>query len=222
MKDNLTEIVFILDQSGSMASLRDDTIGGYNSYIEDQKKEKGEAYLTTVLFDDRYVLLHDHVNLQNVKPITHADYCPTGCTALMDAVGRTINSVGQRLANTPEEERPAHVIFVITTDGYENASKEFTRNQVKKMIEHQQEKYAWQFIFIGAGIDAYAEAESIGLGGYHTMSVSKSSFGAQSMYSSVTFASSAIRGAGGGGGGATLDSLGDSWKTGDLGNEENR
>lgn len=213
MKDNLTEIVFILDQSGSMWGLRDDTIGGYNTYVEDQKKHDGEAFLTTVLFDDHYVLLHDHVNIQDVKPITHDEYQPYGTTALMDAVGKTINYVGQRLSNTPEEERPAHVIFVITTDGYENASCEYTRAQVKQMIEHQQEKYSWQFIFVGAGIDAYAEAESIGLGGYHTMSVSKSSAGAQSMYSSVSFASNAIRGA------ATLDSLGNSWKTGDVTNE---
>ena len=217
MKDNLTEIVFILDQSGSMDSLRDDTIGGYNSYIEDQKKEDGEAYLTTILFDHRYELLHDHVNIQDVAPITTKEYRPGGTTALMDAVGRTINSVGQRLANTPEEERPAHVIFVITTDGYENASREFTREQVKRMIKHQQEKYSWQFIFIGAGIDAYAEAESIGLGGYHTMSVSKSSAGAQSMFNSVTVASKAIRSTNTSY--ATLDSLGNSWKTGDLGND---
>lgn len=221
MKENLTEIIFILDRSGSMASLVDDTIGGYNAYITSQQKEPGEAYLTTVLFDDRYTLLHDHVNIQEVKPLTNNEYFPAGCTALMDAIGRTINSVGERLSNTPEEERPAHVIFVITTDGYENSSHEFTKEQVKQMIRHQEEKYSWQFIFIGAGIDAYAEAESIGLGGSHAMSVSKSSFGAQSMYSSVTFASSAIRGAGGGGG-ATLDSLGNSWKTGDIGNGENQ
>ena len=213
MKDNLTEIVFILDQSGSMWGLRDDTIGGYNTYVEDQKKQDGEAYLTTVLFDDHYVLLHDHVNIQNVKPINHDEYHPNGTTALMDAVGKTINYVGQRLSNTPEEERPAHVIFVITTDGYENASCEYTRSQVKQMIEHQQEKYSWQFIFVGAGIDAYTEAQSIGLGGYHAMSVSKSSVGTASMYSSVAFASNAIRSA------ATLDSLGDSWKTGDVTNE---
>ncbi len=213
MKENLTEIIFILDRSGSMASLVDDTIGGYNAYITSQQKEPGEAYLTTVLFDDKYALLHDHVNIQEVKPLTNKEYFPAGCTALMDAIGRTINSVGERLSNTPEEERPAHVIFVITTDGYENSSHEFTKEQVKQMIRHQEEKYSWQFIFIGAGIDAYAEAESIGLGGCHAMSVSKSSFGAQSMYNSVTVASSAIRSTTT----ATLDSLGDSWKTGDLG-----
>lgn len=211
MKDNLTEIVFILDESGSMSSLRDDTIGGFNSYIEDQKKEPGEAYLTTVCFDNEYRLVHDHVNLAAVKPLTYKDYSPRGLTALMDAVGRTINSVGQRLANTPEEERPAHVVFVITTDGYENDSQEFTREQVKRMIEHQQEKYSWQFIFIGAGIDAYSEAESIGLGSYHTMSVSKSDIGTKNLFNSVTVATSAVRNC------VTLDSLGNSWKSGDAG-----
>lgn len=216
MKNNLTEIIFILDQSGSMTDLTNDTIGGYNSYVEGQQQGPGEAYLTTILFDDRYIVLHDHVNIQDVPPLTSYEYSPLGTTALMDAVGKTINSVGQRLADTPEEKRPAHVIFVITTDGYENASKEFTREQIKKMIEHQQEKYSWQFIFIGAGIDAYAEAESIGLGGYHTMSVSKSSTGAQSTFHSVTIASNAVRSH------ATLDSLGDSWKTGDLGNDMQR
>ena len=212
MKENLTEIVFILDESGSMSSLRDDTIGGFNSYVEDQKKEPGEAYLTTVCFDDEYRLIHDHVNLQDVAPLSHKDYSPRGCTALMDAVGRTINSVGARLAATPEEERPSHVIFVITTDGYENASKEFTRSQVKKMIEHQQSKYSWQFIFIGAGIDAYSEAESIGIGGMCTMSASKSSKGVVDTYYSVSNATTMVRSL------CTTDGLtDDSWKVGDLG-----
>lgn len=210
MKDNLTEIVFILDKSGSMGRLRSDTIGGYNTYIEDQKKEPGEAFLTTVLFDDKYVLLHDHVDLKEVQPLTERDYRPGGCTALMDAIGKTINSVGQRMANAPEEERPAHVIFVITTDGYENASKEFDRAKVKAMIEHQQSKYSWTFLFLGAGIDAYSEAESIGIGGVYTMSVQASKVGTDNLYKSVTFASNAVRRS------ATLDGL--DWKVGDVGN----
>lgn len=213
MKENLTEIVFILDESGSMQSLANDTIGGFNSYVEEQKKEPGEAYMTTVLFDDRYIVLHDHVNIQDVPPLTRREYSPLGMTALMDAIGKTINSVGQRLSSTPEEERPAHVIFVITTDGYENDSKEFTRAKVKEMIEHQQTKYSWQFLFLGAGIDAYQEAESIGIGGVHTMSASHSSFGAQSIYTSVSNASKAVRSSY-----CVTDCLKDeSWKTGDLG-----
>lgn len=213
MKENLTEIVFILDESGSMGSLEHETIAGFNSYIQEQKNCPGEAYLTTVLFDDRYIVLHDHVNIQNVPPLTKNEYSPCGMTALMDAIGKTINSVGQRLANTPEEERPAHVIFVITTDGYENASQEFSREQVKRMIEHQQNKYSWQFLFLGAGIDAYREASSIGIGGVHTMSVTANKEGTQNVYCSVSNASKAIRSS------CTLDSLTDnSWKVGDLGN----
>ena len=209
MKENLTEIVFILDESGSMQPLTDDTIGGFNSYVEEQKKEPGEAYLTTVLFDDRYIILHDHINLKDVPSLTDHEYRPTGMTALMDAIGKTINNVGHRLANTPEEERPSHVIFVITTDGYENASREFTRTQVKRMIEHQQEKYSWQFLFLGAGIDAYKEASSIGIGGVHTMSVTADSIGTQNVYCSVSNASKSIR---------SSNSIADEkWKIGDLG-----
>ena len=212
MKENLTEIVFILDESGSMQPLASDTIGGFNAYVEQQKQEPGEAYLTTVLFDDRYTILHDHINIQDVPPLTSADYSPLGMTALMDAIGKTINAVGHRLANTPEAERPAHVIFVITTDGYENASKEFDREQVKRMIQHQQEKYSWQFLFLGAGIDAYKEASSIGIGGVHTMSVRSDSAGTRNMYCSVANASTAIRTS------CTLDALTDeSWKVGDVG-----
>lgn len=213
MKENLTEIVFILDQSGSMTSLADDTIGGYNSYVKEQQREPGEAYLTTVLFDDRYIVLHDHVNIQDVPPLTSHEYSPMGMTALMDAIGKTINSVGQRLANTPEEERPAHVIFVITTDGYENDSQEFTRTQIKEMIEHQQQKYSWQFLFLGAGIDAYQEASSIGIGGAHAMSVTADVQGTSSMFYSVTNASKTIRSST-----ATTDCLADEkWKIGDVG-----
>ena len=196
MKDNLTEIVFLLDQSGSMWDLRDDTIGGYNAFVSDQQKEPSDAYLTTILFDDHYIVLHDHIDIQNVPALTRNHYDPCGCTALLDAVGRAINDVGQRLANTPEAERPAHVIFVITTDGYENSSTHFTREQIKSMIEHQQNKYSWQFIFIGAGIDAFQEASSIGIDGAHSMSVSADRIGTQTLYSSVSTAASMARASG--------------------------
>lgn len=211
MKDNLTEIVFILDESGSMSRLTDDTIGGYNSFVKEQKNQSGEAYLTTVLFDDRYIVLHDHINIHEVPELTWQEYKPLGLTALMDAIGRTINNVGERLANTPEEDRPSHVVFVITTDGCENASQEYTKEKVKEMIEHQQTKYSWEFMFLGAGIDAYEEAASIGLNNAHVMSVASSSDGINNMYASVTYATNAVRSC------ATLDSLGDSWKTGDVG-----
>lgn len=212
MKENLTEIVFILDKSGSMEHLTDDTIGGYNAYIKSQQEEEGEAYLTTVLFSHEHYYLHDHVNIKDVQPITRSEYFTSGCTALLDTIGDTIARVGYRLSNTPEEERPSHVIFVITTDGYENASQEYTRDQVKKMIQHQQEKYSWEFLFLGAGIDAYQEAESIGIGGLHAMSVTPDSLGTANVYCSVANASKSIRNA------CTTDSLkDDSWKVGDVG-----
>ena len=166
-----------------------------------------------MLFDDTYKILHDHIDIHQVPPLTEKDYAPGGCTALMDAIGRTINNVGQRLANTPEEERPSHVIFVITTDGYENASREFSRGKIKNMIEHQQEKYSWQFLFLGAGIDAYHEAESIGIGGVHTMSVTSDVQGTSNMFYSVSNASKAVRSSV-----CVTDCLTDEkWKTGDLG-----
>lgn len=196
MNNNLTEIVYILDMSGSMHGLEQDTIGGYNAFIREQKELEGEAYMTTVLFDDRYILLHDHVNLRDVPEITSLEYRPMGMTAMMDAIGKTINSVGRRLASTPEEERPHKVIFMIMTDGYENASKEFTRGGIKNMIEHQQSIYSWEFIFVGAGIDAYAEAASIGIADLNTMSVTADAFGGGgggSAYCAMTCAATSIR-----------------------------
>lgn len=163
MKKNLTEIVFILDRSGSMSGLEQDTIGGFNSIIEKQKEEDGEAYVTTVLFDHEYKLLHDHVNLAEIQPMTNDDYSPRGMTALYDAIGLTINSIGARLSDAPEEERPEKVIIVITTDGHENASKEFSTSRIKEMIEHQQSKYSWTFMFLGANIDSVTEASAIGI-----------------------------------------------------------
>ena len=163
MNNNLTEIVFILDRSGSMQTLTDDTIGGFNSFIEKQKKEPGDAILTTVLFDDQYEVLHDGVNLKDVKPLTREDYYARGMTAMMDAIGRTINTVDARIQKTPEQYRPGKVIFVITTDGYENASMEFNRARIKEMIQRQTAKYDWQFLFLGANMDAVSEAGTFGV-----------------------------------------------------------
>ena len=163
MRENLTEMVFVLDRSGSMSGLAADTIGGFNELIEKQKKIEGDAYVTTVLFDHEYEVLHDHVALGEVAPLTDKEYFARGSTALLDAVGRTINAVGARLAATPEEERPEHVVFVITTDGMENASREYTAKQVREMVEHQQQKYSWQFVFLGANMDAVSEARNLGI-----------------------------------------------------------
>ena len=194
MKKNLTEMVFILDRSGSMHSLTDDTIGGFNSMIEKQKKEEGEAYVTTVLFNSKHNLLHDHVNIKDIEPITNKEYSASGNTALLDAVGDTINSIGNRLNNTPEGERPEKVIFVITTDGQENASREFTKNTVKEMIEHQQEKYSWLFIFLGANIDAVSEASNLGINTEYARTYTASSVGTDSLYASVSNAITYARG----------------------------
>lgn len=203
MKKNLTEIVFVLDRSGSMENLTNDTIGGFNSFIEEQKKEKGKALLTTVLFDDKYEILHDGINLKDVQPLTNKDYFARGMTALFDAVGKTINTVGERLAKTDEAERPSKIIFVITTDGYENSSKEFTRDKIKEMITHQTDKYNWQFLFLGANMDATQEAEGIGIKGMYAANYTANDWGTQSVYSTLTSTVSAVRS------GAVLD---ETWK----------
>lgn len=163
MKKDLTELVFILDRSGSMSGLESDTIGGYNAMLEKQKKEPGEAVITTVLFDDEYELLHDRINLRGIAPMTDKEYYVRGSTALLDAVGKTINKIGNAQKHTAEDERAEHVLFVITTDGMENASREFNYEKVRRMIEHQKNKYGWEFLFLGANIDAVAAAESFGI-----------------------------------------------------------
>ncbi len=163
MKKGLTELVFILDRSGSMSGLESDTIGGYNALLEKQKREAGEAVITTVLFDDRYELLHDRINIRGIAPITDREYYVRGTTALLDAVGKTINKLVNVQRHTAEDERAEHVMFVITTDGLENASREYSYAQVRRMIEQQKSKYGWEFIFLGANIDAAETAERFGI-----------------------------------------------------------
>lgn len=163
MKSDLTEIIFVLDRSGSMNGLENDTIGGYNSFLKIQRETQGGAKVTTVLFDDEYIKLHDRVDINNVKPITEKEYFARGTTALLDAIGKTIADLGVTLRDTQEEERPSKIIFVIITDGNENASREFTYKKVNEMISRQQNKYNWEFIFLGANIDATAEAENLGI-----------------------------------------------------------
>lgn len=163
MNKNLTEIVYILDRSGSMSGLEKDTIGGYNSFLEKQKKEDGDAVVTTVLFDDKYDMVHDHVDIKKVKPLTNKEYFARGMTALLDAIGKTINNVGNRHKYALDSEVPGKTIVVITTDGFENASREFTSDKVKSMIEHQKKKYGWEFLFLGANIDAVETAKNFGI-----------------------------------------------------------
>ena len=182
MRENLTEMVFVLDRSGSMRNLTADTIGGFNELIEKQKKLEGDAYVTTVLFDHEYEVLHDHVALKDVAPLTDREYFARGSTALLDAVGRTINTVGARLAAAPEEERPEHVVFVITTDGMENASREYTAKQVREMVEHQQQKYSWQFVFLGANMDAVSEAGKLGISAKYAANFAPTGRGVNRMY----------------------------------------
>lgn len=164
MKKGLTELVFILDRSGSMCGLESDTIGGYNAMLDKQKGEPGEAIVTTVLFDDRYELLHDRINLCGIKPLTSKEYYTRGTTALLDAIGKTINKIVNVQRNTGEDEQAENIIFVITTDGMENASKEYSYEKVHELIEHQKSRYGWEFIFLGANIDAEDTAERFGIG----------------------------------------------------------
>lgn len=163
MNKNLTEIVYILDRSGSMSGLAKDTIGGYNSFLENQKKEEGEAVVTTVLFDNNYDMVHDHVDIKKVQPLTSKEYFARGTTALLDAIGKTINHIGNRHKYALDSEVPGKTIVVITTDGFENASREFNYDKIKSMIEHQKEKYGWEFLFLGANIDAVKTANQFGI-----------------------------------------------------------
>ena len=163
MKKNLTEIVFILDRSGSMSGLEQDTIGGFNSLIEKQKKEDGEAYISTVLFDHISEVLHDRVDLKKIKPMTEDEYYVRGSTALLDAVGGAINHIGNVHKYARKEDVPEKTIFVIMTDGYENASTNYRYNEIRRMIARQKKKYGWKFMFLGANIDAVSEARKFGV-----------------------------------------------------------
>lgn len=164
MKQGLTELVFILDKSGSMSGLEKDTIGGYNSMLEKQKAVDGECLITTVLFDNTYELLHDRIDIRAVSPITEKEYRVGGSTALLDAVGRTINKIGNAQKHTVDAYRAEKVMFVIITDGEENSSREYSSDKVKAQIERQKERYGWEFIFLGANIDAVQTAKRFGIG----------------------------------------------------------
>lgn len=184
MNRNLTEIIFLLDRSGSMAGLESDTIGGFNAFIEKQRKLEGDTIVTAVLFDDKYQVLYNGVECKDVK-LTDKEYYVRGCTALLDAVGKTILNVGFRLSQVREDERPSKVIFVITTDGLENASCEFTYSKIKELIKYHQDKYNWEFIFFGANIDSAKEADSIGINEDNAYNFEASEKGVKIMYDVV-------------------------------------
>lgn len=193
MMKNLTEIVFILDRSGSMAGLEDDTIGGFNAMIEKQKNEEGEAYVSTILFDNYIEVIHDRVDIRKVRPMTRRDYYVRGCTALLDAVGRTIRHIGNVHKYAREEDRPEKTLFVITTDGMENASREYSYERVRRMIEHEKKKYGWEFIFLGANIDAAREAARFGITEDRAVNYHADSVGTAVIYEAVSEAVCNVR-----------------------------
>jgi uncharacterized protein YegL len=163
MQKGLTELVFILDKSGSMSGLEADTIGGFNAMLKKQKAVEGACHITTVLFDNSYELLHDRIDIRAVSPMTEREYRVGGSTALIDAIGKTIRKIASALAHTAEDFRAEKVMFVIITDGAENASREYTAEKVRAMIEHQKAEYGWEFIFLGANIDAVETAGRFGI-----------------------------------------------------------
>ena len=193
MKKNLTELVFILDRSGSMSGLESDTIGGFNAMIEKQKKEAGEALVSTVLFDHESLVLHDRVPLEKVEAMTDRDYQVRGCTALIDAIGGAIHHIGNIHKYARVEDIPEKTLFVITTDGMENASKRYTAEKVREMIKRQQEKYGWEFLFLGANIDAVSTAARFGIGEEHAVTFHSDHAGTALNYETVSDAVCSFR-----------------------------
>lgn len=193
MKNNITELIFILDRSGSMSGLESDTIGGFNAMIEKQKKHDGECYVSTVLFDNISEVLHDRIRLSDIRPMTDKDYTVRGCTALLDAIGGAIHHIGNIHKYARPEDVPEHTMFVITTDGMENASHRYNSEQVKQMIERQKEKYGWEFIFLGANIDAVSTAASFGISRDKAVNYVADGQGTGVMYDSVADAVCCMR-----------------------------
>lgn len=185
MKDDATDISIVLDRSGSMDSVRSDTIGGFNTFIKEQKVIPGSAKLTLAQFDHEYEIVHDGKNIADVPDLTTETFVPRGNTALFDAIGRTIIATGKRLATIPEQDRPARVVFVIVTDGQENSSHEFTGAKVLEMITHQREAYKWQFVFLGANQDAIKAAGSIGIAAGSSLTYAANSVGTKSAFLSA-------------------------------------
>ena len=193
IKNGITELVFILDRSGSMSGLESDTIGGFNAMIDKQKKQDGECYVSTVLFDNVSEVLHDRVKLADIKPMTENEYTVRGCTALIDAIGGAIHHIGNVHKYARNEDVPEHTVFVITTDGMENASCKYSSDKVKRMIERQKEQYGWEFLFIGANIDAVETAAQYGIDRDRAVNYNADEVGTQILYESVSAVVGSVR-----------------------------
>ena len=193
MKNNITELVFILDRSGSMAGFEADTIGGFNATIEKQKKQDGKVYVSTVLFDNESKVIHDRVDISEIKPMTCEEYQVGGCTALLDAIGGAIHHIGNVHKYARAEDVPEHTIFIITTDGMENASYRYSSREIKEKIQRQTEKYGWDFIFLAANIDAVETAERIGIRRERAANYRQTKKGVEKSYFAMSEAITAVR-----------------------------
>lgn len=196
MKENATDITVLLDRSGSMSSLRNDTIGGVNTFLAEQKAQPGEATVTLIQFDHEYQQVYDALPVKLVLPLTVKTYVPRGGTALLDAIGRAVTETGVRLAALPEDSRPMQVIFLIQTDGQENASRVYTSARIKDMITHQRDKYAWEFVFLGANQDAFLTAESYGMSAGNAQKYAASAAGTNQVWAAASAGMSNYRSAG--------------------------
>ncbi len=203
MKKDLTELIFILDRSGSMEGLESDTIGGYNAMLKEQKENEGDAVITTVLFDDEIELLHDRMDIKGIRPITEKEYFVRGTTALLDAMGIAMQKIINVQRNTTDELKAEKVLFIITTDGQENASREYGYGQIKAMIEKQKRDYNWEFIFLGANIDAAKEAAKFGIAEDRVAQFHNDAAGIEMNYASVSEAITELR---------SSKSMSSSWK----------
>ena len=193
MKNNITEIVFILDRSGSMSGFEADTIGGFNATIEKQKEQDGKVYVSTVLFDNISEVIHDRIDINEIKRMTRRDYQVGGCTALLDAIGGAIHHIGNIHKYARQEDIPEHTIFIITTDGMENASHRYSKDRIKEMIKRQTEKYGWEFIFLAANIDAVETAENIGIRKERAANYRQTKDGVYRSYCAMSEAISTVR-----------------------------
>ena len=193
MNNNITELVFILDKSGSMSGLESDTIGGFNATIEKQKKLDGKVYVSTVLFSNDAKVIHDRVDIREIAPMTDRDYQVSGCTALMDALGGAIHHIANIHKYARPEDVPEHTIFIITTDGMENASHMYSAEKVRQMIRHEEEKYGWEFMFLAANIDAVETAERYGIRAERAANYAPTSAGTDAMYDCVSEAVESLR-----------------------------